>query len=96
MYKINDTQITKYFFSSLPSIRVMTCVLEDNLKTLHCIQKFLLLLQMRLMQTIRDNIERGTFPQFVNKFVNELYSNGDFPPWIINSLSSVGISIVKK
>lgn len=95
MYKINDTQITKYFFSSLPSIRVI-CVLEDNLKTLHCIQKFLLLLQMRLMQTIRDNIERGTFPQFVNKFVNELYSNGDFPPWIINSLSSVGISIVKK
>lgn len=55
-----------------------------------------LLLQMRLMRTMRENIENGTFPQFVNKFVNELYSDGNYPPWVVSSLNSVGIKIIRE
>ncbi|KAL0849068.1 hypothetical protein ABMA28_013430 [Loxostege sticticalis] len=78
---------TRAYLHAIVTVETVAC---------HLISVHNIAFQMRLMQTIRDNIERGTFPQFVNKFVNELYSNGDFPPWIINSLSSVGISIVKK
>lgn len=48
------------------------------------------------MRKMRENIEKGTFPQFVQTFVSEYYADcEEFPPWVINSLSSVGINIVK-
>lgn len=50
---------------------------------------------MQLMRNMRDNIENQTFPQFVQKFVKDYYSDGNYPDWVINSLSSVGINIVK-
>lgn len=42
---------------------------------------------------MRENIENGTFPQFVTKFVNELYPDGNFPKWVTDALTSVGITI---
>lgn len=48
---------------------------------------------MRLMRTMRRNIEKGTFPQFVKGFVSEAFPGGDIPSWVINSLSSVGINV---
>lgn len=50
---------------------------------------------MRLMRTMRENIEKGTFPQFVKKYMNEMYPDGNYPNWIINSLKSVGINLVE-
>lgn len=47
------------------------------------------------MRTMRDNIEKGTFPQFVKGFVSEMYPNKNYPTWIINSLNSVGIKIIE-
>ncbi|KOB75115.1 Queuine tRNA-ribosyltransferase [Operophtera brumata] len=48
---------------------------------------------MRLMRTMRENIEKGTFPQFVRNFVYELYPDKKYPTWVVNSLSSVGINL---
>lgn len=45
------------------------------------------------MRTMRENIESSTFPQFVIRFVNELYPNGNCPKWVTDALSSVGITL---
>lgn len=50
---------------------------------------------MGLMRKMRENIENGTFPQFVNTFVNQVYSDGNYPTWVVNSLNSVGINLSK-
>lgn len=42
---------------------------------------------------MRENIENGTFPQFVIKFVKEAYPNGNYPKWVTDALTSVGISV---
>ena len=43
------------------------------------------------MQSIRESIKEDTFPEFVRKFFNDLYPNGDFPTWAKNALEKVGI-----
>lgn len=45
---------------------------------------------------MRENIEKGTFPQFVQKFVSEYFAHENYPSWVVNSLSSVGINVVNK
>lgn len=49
---------------------------------------------MQLMRSMRENIEKGTFPDFVKKFVKELHPDMKIPSWIINSLASVGIDVL--
>ena len=44
---------------------------------------------------MRENIENGTFPEFVQKFVSEYYVDCEYPTWVVESLGSVGINIVK-
>lgn len=48
---------------------------------------------MKLMNTMRNCIIDGTFPKFVVNFVNEVYPDKDYPPWVVNSLNSVGINV---
>ncbi|XP_063838776.1 queuine tRNA-ribosyltransferase catalytic subunit [Ostrinia nubilalis] len=78
---------TRAYLHSIVTVETVAC---------HLISVHNLAFQMRLMQTMRQNIEKGTFPQFVNNFVNEMYSDTEIPPWIIDSLSSVGIQINKE
>lgn len=42
---------------------------------------------------MREHIENGTFPQFVIKFVNELYPDGNYPKWVVGALTSAGITL---
>ncbi|CAD0196263.1 unnamed protein product [Chrysodeixis includens] len=51
--------------------------------------------QMGLMKSMRSHIENGTFPEFVKNFVSEYYPDGNYPSWVVNSLSKVGINVVK-
>ncbi|XP_059059318.1 queuine tRNA-ribosyltransferase catalytic subunit isoform X2 [Achroia grisella] len=71
------------------------CIVTLETVACHLISIHNIAFQMRLMRTMREHIEKGTFPQFVEKFVNELYCDGNYPTWVINSLSSVGINIIK-
>lgn len=50
---------------------------------------------MRLMRTMRENLQKGTFPEFVKDFMSEVYPNKDYPTWIVNSLKSVGINVTE-
>ncbi|XP_026737791.1 queuine tRNA-ribosyltransferase catalytic subunit [Trichoplusia ni] len=52
--------------------------------------------QMGLMKSMRSHIENGTFPEFVKNFVSEYYPDGNYPSWVVNSLSTVGINILQK
>ncbi|XP_004929252.2 queuine tRNA-ribosyltransferase catalytic subunit [Bombyx mandarina] len=75
---------TRAYLHSIVTVETVSC----HLLSVHNIAY-----QMRLMRTMRENIENGTFPAFVQQFVNEVYPNGQYPTWVVNSLSSVGINL---
>ncbi|XP_046746763.1 queuine tRNA-ribosyltransferase catalytic subunit [Diprion similis] len=49
--------------------------------------------QLRLMRDIRDSIKEQRFPQFVQKFMSELYPDGEYPTWITEALEAVNIKL---
>ncbi|CAH1645030.1 unnamed protein product [Spodoptera littoralis] len=78
---------TRAYLHSIVTVETVAC---------HLISVHNIAYQMNLMRSMRENIEKGTFPQFVQTFVSEYYADcEEIPPWVINSLSSVGINIVK-
>lgn len=54
---------------------------------------FLFFFQMRLMRSIRESIKQNRFPEFVKDFMRINYPDGQFPLWIVESLSSVNITL---
>lgn len=77
---------TRAYLHSIVTVETVAC----HLLSVHNIAY-----QMNLMRSMRDNIENGTFPQFVQKFVSEYFTDCEYPKWVIESLSSVGINLVK-
>ncbi|XP_053604740.1 queuine tRNA-ribosyltransferase catalytic subunit isoform X1 [Plodia interpunctella] len=77
---------TRAYLHSIVTAETVAC---------HLISVHNIAFQMRLMRTMRENITKGTFPQFVQTFIDELYSGGNYPNWVVNSLKSVGINIVQ-
>ncbi|XP_021194758.3 queuine tRNA-ribosyltransferase catalytic subunit [Helicoverpa armigera] len=77
---------TRAYLHSIVTVETVAC----HLLSVHNIAY-----QMNLMRTMRENIENGTFPQFVQKFVSEYFTDCEYPKWVIESLSSVGINLVK-
>ncbi|KAJ0181741.1 hypothetical protein K1T71_002463 [Dendrolimus kikuchii] len=71
------------------------CIVTVETVACHLISVHNIAYQMNLMKTMRKNIEEGTFPQFVQGFINEAFPNGHIPSWVVNSLSSVGINLEK-
>ncbi|XP_026487463.1 queuine tRNA-ribosyltransferase catalytic subunit [Vanessa tameamea] len=70
------------------------CIVSVETVACHLISVHNIAFQMRLMRTMRENIENGTFPKFVKDFFCEVYPDNNFPNWIVNSLHSVGINII--
>ncbi|XP_047041840.1 queuine tRNA-ribosyltransferase catalytic subunit [Helicoverpa zea] len=77
---------TRAYLHSIVTVETVAC----HLLSVHNIAY-----QMNLMRSMRENIENGTFPQFVQKFVSEYFTDCEYPKWVIESLSSVGINLVK-
>ncbi|CAB3231187.1 unnamed protein product [Arctia plantaginis] len=77
---------TRAYLHSIVTVETVAC---------HLISIHNIAYQMQLMRSMRENIENQTFPQFVQEFVNAYYPDANYPDWVINSLSSVGINIVK-
>lgn len=50
--------------------------------------------QLRLMKNIRDNIQNGTFPEFVANFMLDLHPDKNYPTWIKDSLKAVNIDLI--
>ena len=51
--------------------------------------------QMRLMRNIRESIMEDRFPAFIKDFMLQVYPNKDYPDWLINSLASVNVQLVR-
>ena len=50
---------------------------------------------MNLMESIRESIKSDRFPEFVEKFFNNLYPKGEYPKWAQDALKTVGIFLEK-
>jgi queuine tRNA-ribosyltransferase len=61
-----------------------------NLVTVHNVAY-----QLSLMRNLRQSILEGRFPLFVREFMSRMYPNGDYPPWAVDALSSVGIGLTR-
>ncbi|KAG8261485.1 Queuine tRNA-ribosyltransferase catalytic subunit 1 [Homalodisca vitripennis] len=48
---------------------------------------------MRLMRGMRESIKAGKFPEFVQDFMDKMYSDGQYPKWVIDALSAVNIHL---
>ncbi|XP_044266918.1 queuine tRNA-ribosyltransferase catalytic subunit [Tribolium madens] len=59
----------------------------------HLITEHNLVFQMTLMKDIRESIKKDKFPEFVRKFMLDLYPNKEYPTWVRDSLSAVNISL---
>jgi queuine tRNA-ribosyltransferase catalytic subunit len=49
--------------------------------------------QMRLMKDVRNSILDGSFPHFVQNFMQLQYPDGKYDGWVVDSLASVGIHL---
>ncbi|XP_028130356.1 queuine tRNA-ribosyltransferase catalytic subunit [Diabrotica virgifera virgifera] len=50
--------------------------------------------QMRLMEKIRSSVSENRFPEFVQKFILDIYPNKDYPSWVKDSLKAVNIELL--
>ena len=50
-------------------------------------------MQLDLMRALRQSILQGQFPAFVQQFMDTMYPSGEFPKWVVEALSSVGIHL---
>ncbi|KAG8229203.1 hypothetical protein J437_LFUL001075 [Ladona fulva] len=51
---------------------------------------------MRLMKSIRESIKADTFPEFVVGFMKCAHPSGEYPKWVLDSLSAVNIHLQKE
>lgn len=49
--------------------------------------------QLRLMRNIQESIKENRFPEFVKEFMKNLYSDRNYPGWIVDALKAVNISL---
>ncbi|XP_076270021.1 tRNA-guanine transglycosylase [Rhynchophorus ferrugineus] len=68
-------------------------IVTDLTVACHLLTEHNLAFQLRLMRTIRENILNGTFKEFVQDFMANLYPDKDYPSWIQDSLSTVNINL---
>lgn len=50
--------------------------------------------QLNLMKDIRESIKEQRYPNFVKKFMLDLYPNKEYPQWIIDALGAVNIELL--
>lgn len=76
---------TRSYLHHIVTIHPVAC----HLLTVHN-----LAFQLRLMATIRDSIARNAFPEFVQKYMADLYPDKAYPTWIKESMKAVNISLL--
>nr|XP_018918238.1 PREDICTED: queuine tRNA-ribosyltransferase catalytic subunit [Bemisia tabaci] len=75
---------TRAYIHSIISAETVAC---------HLLSVHNLAFQMHLMRSIRESIKQNRFPEFVKDFMRINYPDGQFPLWIVESLSSVNITL---
>lgn len=77
---------TRAYLHYIVTVETVAC----HLLTVHNIA-----FQMRLMRDIRTNIEKQTFPQFIQNYMLELYPDKKYPQWIVDALSAVNVELLR-
>lgn len=49
--------------------------------------------QMSLMRQMRESIKAQCFPQFVQNFMSKMFSDGQYPKWVVDALTKVNINL---
>ncbi|XP_053693672.1 queuine tRNA-ribosyltransferase catalytic subunit [Sabethes cyaneus] len=49
--------------------------------------------QLKLMSDIRESIKADTFPDFIQTFMKERFSDDKIPQWIVDALAAVNVSV---
>lgn len=49
--------------------------------------------QLKLMRDIQNSINEQKFPEFIRNFMKNLYSNDEYPQWIVDALKAVNIDL---
>lgn len=75
---------TRAYLHQIVTIHPVAC----NLLTTHNVA-----FQLRLMKTIRDSILEDKYPEFVRKFMHDLYPDKTYPSWVQDSLAAVNIKL---
>ncbi|KAF5281569.1 hypothetical protein FQA39_LY05104 [Lamprigera yunnana] len=78
---------TRAYLHHIATVHTVSC----HLLTMHNIA-----FQQQLMKTIQENIAQNTYPEFVQKFIGDLYPNMDYPTWIVDSLAAVNIILLNR
>lgn len=50
--------------------------------------------QMRLMRDIRQSIADQKFPEFIQKYMLNLYPDKDYPDWSVDALKAVNVELL--
>ena len=75
---------TRAYLHTIATIEPVAC----NIITVHNIAY-----QLRLMRTIRENIKKGTFVDFIYNFMDTMYPEKNFPTWATDALKAVNVDL---
>ena len=76
---------TRAYLHSIVTVETVAC----NLITIHNVSY-----QLHLMRTIRENIAKGTFVDFIFNFMDKMYPQKDYPSWAVEALKSVNVDLI--
>ena len=76
---------SRAYLHQIATVETVSC----HLLTVHNIA-----FQMKLMQDIRDSIKEQRFPRFIQDYMLIVYTNKDYPTWIINALQAVNVTLL--
>ncbi|KAF7998399.1 hypothetical protein HCN44_009797 [Aphidius gifuensis] len=77
---------TRAYIHHIVTVETVAC----HLLTVHNIA-----FQLKLMKDIRTSIVNQCFPKFVKDYMDTLYSDKNYPKWIIDALNSVNINLLE-
>lgn len=75
---------TRAYLHQIVSMETVSC----NLLSVHNLSY-----QMQLMKSIRNSIKENKFPEFVQKFMLDMYPYKNYPSWTVDALRSVNIEL---
>ncbi|KYN17845.1 putative queuine tRNA-ribosyltransferase [Trachymyrmex cornetzi] len=75
---------SRTYLHQIATVETVSC----HLLTVHNIA-----FQIKLM---RDSIKEQRFPRFIQDYMLIIYSNEDYPTWIINALQAVNVTLYYK
>lgn len=51
---------------------------------------------LTLMKHLRASITEGRFPEFVRKFIADMFPSADVPGWVVDALKAAGVDLGEK